>query len=137
MSETHAINRTSPKGEPFVGACIKCGMTNLPMSAVNDECSNPSRMTQHEALFRAIEPPERVYAFTVPGDDFPAYVNAKVEPSNGDRSRRLQLEGDDWLVLTVRSPKGEDGAAGPTASIRLTRVEAVNLCEGIHAVLTP
>lgn len=80
---------------------------------------------------------EKVYAYTVPGANFPAFINVKTEPSNGDRSRRLALEGDDWLVITVRSEAGADGSCGPTAQIKLTRIEAMNLCQGIPEVLAP
>lgn len=52
---THALNRTSPKGGPFFGTCMKCGRKNLPSSAALEPCDNPSGMTDDEALIRAIE----------------------------------------------------------------------------------
>lgn len=52
--DTHALNRTSPKGTPFLGTCMKCGRTNLPPSAVNEECDNPAGMTQEAALLSVL-----------------------------------------------------------------------------------
>lgn len=54
---THALNRTSPKGAPFVGTCFKCGAENLPMSAVTQPCENVANLTEGEALIVAIEGP--------------------------------------------------------------------------------
>lgn len=55
---THAIERTSPKGGPFFGTCMKCGRTNLPGSAALEPCDNPSGMSEDEALIMAIEGPQ-------------------------------------------------------------------------------
>jgi uncharacterized OB-fold protein len=52
--ETHALVRTSPKGQRFIGRCIKCGASDLPMSAACDECPNPKGMSQDDALIEAI-----------------------------------------------------------------------------------
>jgi hypothetical protein len=54
----HSIERTSPKGEPFVGTCMKCGKPGLTFANMQDECENTSGMTQDEALLRAIEGPD-------------------------------------------------------------------------------
>jgi hypothetical protein len=35
---THGLERTSPKGSPFVGMCRYCGMENLPMRAALEPC---------------------------------------------------------------------------------------------------
>ena len=40
-SETHAIERTSPKGELFVGTCLLCGEEGLTMADVHKPCRNP------------------------------------------------------------------------------------------------
>lgn len=48
--ETHALERTSPKGQPFVGVCIKCGATGLPITAARQKCENPANLTQSETL---------------------------------------------------------------------------------------
>ncbi len=50
----HALNRTSPKGQPFVGTCFKCGMENLPAEAVAWPCENPANLSQGEALLVAV-----------------------------------------------------------------------------------
>jgi hypothetical protein len=48
------INRTSPKGGPFLGTCAACGATNLSLGDPS-ECPNQRGMTQEEALIEAIE----------------------------------------------------------------------------------
>ena len=55
----HALERTSPMGEPFIGTCIKCGRKGLTMRQGFEECDNPSGMTDDEALLRAIEGPDQ------------------------------------------------------------------------------
>lgn len=56
---SHSVERTSPKGQPFVGTCMKCGQTGLTMArAMSEECENPSQMTDDEALVAAIQPPQ-------------------------------------------------------------------------------
>lgn len=52
---SHAINRTSPKGQPFLGTCYKCGKPGLTVSgAMSEECPNVRGLTQDEALIEAI-----------------------------------------------------------------------------------
>jgi hypothetical protein len=53
-TEYHALERTSPEGGPFVGYCIRCGMTGLPMSAVTEECKNTREMTAAEAVLDSV-----------------------------------------------------------------------------------
>jgi hypothetical protein len=55
MSDTHALRRTSPKGGPFFGTCFKCGVENLPVTAVGKPCSNPANLSQDEALLVAVK----------------------------------------------------------------------------------
>ena len=57
-TDTHAIERTSPKGGKFVGTCMKCGKPGLTFSDMGEPCENVSGMTQDEALLRAIEGPD-------------------------------------------------------------------------------
>jgi uncharacterized OB-fold protein len=52
--EYHALERTSPKGGPFISRCIRCGMTGLPMSAICEECPNTREMTADEALIESV-----------------------------------------------------------------------------------
>lgn len=57
--KTHAIERTSPKGEgqEFLGTCIMCGRKNLRGSAALEECDNPSGMPDAEVWRRVIDGP--------------------------------------------------------------------------------
>lgn len=50
----HHIERTSPKGQTFVGTCRLCGMTDLKMSAVLEDCENVRNLSADEALIEAI-----------------------------------------------------------------------------------
>lgn len=52
---THALYRTSPKGERFVGTCTNCGATGLTTTNMKEECPNPRGATQDENLLEAIE----------------------------------------------------------------------------------
>ncbi len=36
---THGLERTSPKGDLFIGRCIYCGQENLPMKAALESCN--------------------------------------------------------------------------------------------------
>lgn len=59
MPDTHALERTSPKGpgQTFVGTCTKCGVTGLSFADMRKECANPAAFTDDETLVRAIEGP--------------------------------------------------------------------------------
>lgn len=56
---THAIERTSPKGEgqDFVGTCIMCGRRGLRGRAALEECNNPSEMPDAEVWRRVVRGP--------------------------------------------------------------------------------
>src|SRR4029077_13065645 len=54
MAEYHSLERTSPKGERFVGRCIRCGRTGLTTAAIAEECPNTREMTADEALVEAV-----------------------------------------------------------------------------------
>jgi hypothetical protein len=49
----HALARTSPKGGPFFGTCMKCGQTDLPITATGKPCVNPANLTPDETLLVA------------------------------------------------------------------------------------
>lgn len=50
------VNRTSPKGTPFIGTCAACGKTGITSDMFhNEECKNIRGMTQEEALVEAIK----------------------------------------------------------------------------------
>lgn len=50
------VNRTSPKGSPFLGICAACGKTGITNAELfTDECPNQRGMTDEEAIIEAIE----------------------------------------------------------------------------------
>lgn len=51
---THALVRTSPKGEVFLGTCTQCGTQNLPRRAALETCPNQRGLSQDEALIETI-----------------------------------------------------------------------------------
>lgn len=51
------VNRTSPKGTPFVGTCAGCGKTGITFDRISSEdCENVRELTREQALMEAIEP---------------------------------------------------------------------------------
>jgi hypothetical protein len=52
---THGLERTSPKGGPFVGRCIYCGQVGLPMRAALEPCEKAPR--QDQQVLDALKPP--------------------------------------------------------------------------------
>lgn len=56
MQKHPLVNRTSPKGQDFLGTCASCGKTGITARGLmEDECTNPKGMTQEEAVLEAIE----------------------------------------------------------------------------------
>jgi len=55
----HSIERTSPKGERFVGTCWQCGRSGLTLSDMSEPCENVAGLTETESLVMAIEQPEK------------------------------------------------------------------------------
>ena len=51
----HVLERTNPKGGPFIGVCAVCGTEDLKINQANEPCANPSNMTQEEALVLAVK----------------------------------------------------------------------------------
>jgi hypothetical protein len=51
----HHIERTSPKGGPFVGTCLLCGATNLRPSDAHKDCPNVRGLTEAEAVLESID----------------------------------------------------------------------------------
>ena len=50
------VNRTSPKGQPFLGTCAACGKRGITFEELSrDQCDNVRRMTNEQALLEAIE----------------------------------------------------------------------------------
>jgi len=55
----HAVHRTSPMGEPFVGTCSKCGKRGITLSqSAQEECPNVCGTTPEQDLVEAIDPEE-------------------------------------------------------------------------------
>lgn len=50
----HHINRTSPKGQDFVGTCYLCGKQNLRAKDALEDCDNIRGLTDEEALVEAV-----------------------------------------------------------------------------------
>lgn len=51
---SHSLERTSPKGGPFIGTCTQCGTTDIPLNRMHEKCSNPANLSGDEALLLAI-----------------------------------------------------------------------------------
>lgn len=56
-SKTHALERTSPLGERFIGTCIQCGKTSLTIGQMGEQCDNLRGLTQDQALLEVLSPP--------------------------------------------------------------------------------
>ena len=57
----HHIDRTSPKGEKFIGTCRLCGRSNLKVSAALEDCENVRGLSEEEAMVETIT---RAYGLT-------------------------------------------------------------------------
>lgn len=53
---THAIERTSPKGGPFKGTCIKCGKPDLGMGDALLPCPCDDTVSDTAALDHVLKP---------------------------------------------------------------------------------
>ena len=51
---SHAIIRTSPKGQTFIGRCHKCGAENLGMADALRDCPADSLINDTQALIDII-----------------------------------------------------------------------------------
>lgn len=52
----HAIERTIPKGQSFVGTCTLCGLEGLTMQDMGEICANPRHVSADDALLQTIRP---------------------------------------------------------------------------------
>jgi len=57
-ARTHAIERTSPKGQKFIGACWQCGQTGLTLADAQKPCENIAALTEEESMIMAVQGPE-------------------------------------------------------------------------------
>ena len=55
LANTHALERTSQKGGPFVGRCILCGKVGLPFEAARERCENPAKLTEEGAIVAIVK----------------------------------------------------------------------------------
>jgi len=46
----HDLLRTSPKGGPFLGRCVKCGVDGLTLADRHKDCVNPAGLDQGETF---------------------------------------------------------------------------------------
>lgn len=60
MMRHHALERTSPKGGPFIGTCRLCGTPNLPGEAIWQECPNQRGLTNEEAIVESVIGPHAI-----------------------------------------------------------------------------
>lgn len=56
--DMHSIRRTSPKGEAFIGYCVKCGEQGLSIKDMDKPCANLRSTTQDEDLIEAVREDE-------------------------------------------------------------------------------
>ena len=52
--EMHALRRTNPKGQPFVGTCMKCGKSGLTMNDMNKPCPNTLGLPNEVAVMKEV-----------------------------------------------------------------------------------
>ncbi len=50
----HHINRTSPKGQAFIGTCYLCGKPGLKFEDAQNDCENVRGLTVEEALVEGV-----------------------------------------------------------------------------------
>lgn len=98
---SHALERTSPKGERFVGYCTKCGMHELPMIAATNPCPMDDVVSDDQALLAAINKPQPKPRFE-PYGGAPAPAGccdfAVVDHSIGQEVCRVWNENDARLI---------------------------------------
>jgi hypothetical protein len=50
------VNRTSPKGQPFLGTCAACGKRDITFEALSrDDCENVRGVTYEQAVVEAVK----------------------------------------------------------------------------------
>ena len=54
---SHALERTSPKGGPFIGRCTKCGREGIPLKEMHGHCPNPGNLSDVDTLRIALRDP--------------------------------------------------------------------------------
>ena len=51
----HSIERTNPKGVPFIGVCVLCGERDLSFEDATKDCPNVRGLSPDEAVIEAIQ----------------------------------------------------------------------------------
>jgi len=59
IARFHALERTSPKGERFIGTCWQCGRSGLTLDDTFSRCENIAQLTEGESLIMAIKGPDK------------------------------------------------------------------------------
>lgn len=54
----HHVERTSPKGQQFIGTCRLCGLTGLTSSGALQDCENVRGLSEDEAMVESILAPK-------------------------------------------------------------------------------
>lgn len=121
----HSVERTSPKGQPFIGTCRLCGKQGLTLAtAMSGDCDNQRGLSSDEALLEAIDPaPERVnyeqiahFLFGLLDDidtasdeakDNHDYYRKRVEHLN---RRRFEVAETDGFEVTFRASSQGDAS---------------------------
>jgi hypothetical protein len=50
----HALRRTSPKGEAFIGTCVRCLKRGLSLDEVWADCPNTEQLSEEDAVMVAL-----------------------------------------------------------------------------------
>jgi hypothetical protein len=70
-ARTHLLDRTSPKGEYFIGTCRLCGTHGLRMKQANERCANPTGVTAEQAILDAIAERHLIQTGLLPDEEIP------------------------------------------------------------------
>jgi hypothetical protein len=93
-ARTHLLDRTSPKGEYFIGTCRLCGTQGLRMEQANERCANPTGVTAEQAILDAIA-------------GGPAPTEAGAGPDHDNVAIRQALDAGELLTFARYLPRGE------------------------------
>jgi hypothetical protein len=107
LSQTHNIERTSPKGpgQKFVGTCTLCGKTGLTFANSREYCENVRGLSEDEALLEVIEAPGKHAPLArEPKDGEWWWVEANAEPFKGYRYVARWVSGSFIRNITPIAP---------------------------------
>jgi hypothetical protein len=55
-TKQHSLQRTSPKGGPFIGTCVLCGQEGLSIDDIRrTECPNQRGLSQDEVFLETLD----------------------------------------------------------------------------------